>query len=41
MKSGDTLYKISREQNVSIERIVQLNNLTNNNIQAGQQLLLE
>ncbi|ATA91087.1 glucosaminidase domain-containing protein [Capnocytophaga canimorsus] len=41
VKSGDTLYKISREQNVSIERIVQLNNLTNNNIQAGQQLLLE
>lgn len=41
VKSGDTLYKISREQNVSIERIIQLNNLINNNIQAGQQLRLE
>ncbi|GJQ05551.1 glucosaminidase domain-containing protein [Capnocytophaga canimorsus] len=41
VKLGDTLYKISREQNISIERIIQLNNLTNNNIQAGQQLLLE
>lgn len=43
VKAGDTLYKIAREQRVSIEQIMKLNNLnekTSNNIKVGQKLQL-
>lgn len=41
VKSGDTLYKIAREQKVPIEQIIKLNNLnekTSNRIYTGQEL---
>ncbi|MFK8267796.1 glucosaminidase domain-containing protein [Capnocytophaga cynodegmi] len=43
VKSGDTLYKIAREQQVSIQQIMKLNNLnekTSNEIKVGQKLQL-
>ncbi|UOG92895.1 MAG: LysM peptidoglycan-binding domain-containing protein [Candidatus Thiothrix sulfatifontis] len=41
VKVGETLYAISRQTGVSIERLVSLNQLTaSNNINAGQQLRL-
>ena len=41
VRVGDTLYAISRQTGVSIERLVSLNQLTaSNNINAGQQLRL-
>ena len=43
VKRGETLYKISRIYNVSINQIISLNNLKNNgeNIQAGQKLKIK
>ena len=41
VKSGDTLYKIAREQKVPIEQLIKLNNLneqSSNNIYTGQEL---
>lgn len=38
VEAGDTLYKISREQKVSVERLMQLNNLKNADIKVGQEL---
>lgn len=41
VKTGDTLYKIAREQKVSIQQIMELNNLdekTSNNLKIGQTL---
>lgn len=43
VKAGDTLYKIAREQNVSIQKIIEINNLdekASNNLKIGQQLKL-
>ena len=37
---GDNLYNISRKYNTSIEAIKKLNNLSNNNLSIGQQLLI-
>ena len=38
VKSGDSLYKIAKQYNTSVNRIVSLNNLNNNNLSIGQQL---
>jgi LysM repeat protein len=41
VRSGDTLYLISRRYNVSINRLIELNNITNpNQLRVGQQLLI-
>ncbi|ATA72054.1 MULTISPECIES: glucosaminidase domain-containing protein [Capnocytophaga] len=43
VQAGDTLYKISREQKVPVNQIMKLNNLndiTSNNLQVGQELRL-
>jgi membrane-bound lytic murein transglycosylase D len=40
VKSGDTLSKISRMYNVSVDDIKNWNNLKNDNIYAGQQLII-
>ena len=40
VKSGDTLWKISQQTGVSVDRIKQLNNLTGNTIFPGQTLKL-
>lgn len=41
VKSGDTLYLIARRYNVSVNRIIEVNNITNpNQLQIGQQLLI-
>lgn len=40
VKKGDTLYSIARKYNISVKEIKRLNNLTNNNISIGQQLLV-
>lgn len=38
VKKGDNLFQIARENNMSIEEIKELNNLSSNTIEAGQQL---
>lgn len=38
VKSGDTLYKIAREHNMTLDELKQLNNLTGNTISIGQRL---
>ncbi|MDO4230335.1 MAG: glucosaminidase domain-containing protein [Capnocytophaga sp.] len=43
VKAGDTVYKIAREQNISVQQIMKLNNLdenTSNSLQIGQKLQL-
>ena len=40
VKSGDTLYKIARENNISLNKIKELNNLTSDIILVGQMLKL-
>ena len=40
VQSGDSLWKISRQYNVSVEDIIKLNNLTNNTLKVGQILLI-
>ncbi len=37
---GDTLYSIAKRHNTSVERVKQLNNLTNNDLKIGQELIL-
>lgn len=41
VKKGDTLYSISKKQNIPIDTIIKLNNLTSSNLQVGQQLKLK
>lgn len=42
VKSGDTLSKISKLYNIKVSRLVEINNLENENlISVGQQLILE
>lgn len=41
VKRGDTLYSIARDNNITISELKQLNNLSNNTIYIGQQLLLK
>ena len=40
VQNGDTLWDISRKANVSIEKLKELNKLSNNTIHPGQQLIL-
>jgi len=40
VKQGDTLYKISKQFNVSVEKIKQINNLTNDNLKINQKLII-
>ena len=41
VKRGDTLYSIARDNNITVAELKQLNNLSNNTIYIGQQLLLK
>lgn len=41
VEKGDTLYSISRKFNIPVEKIKQINNLTNNTISIGQILYLQ
>ena len=38
---GDTLYKIAREFNTTVDEIKRLNNLSNNNLSIGQTLIVK
>lgn len=40
VKVGDNLYNIAKQYNTSVSAIANLNNLTNNNLSVGQQLLI-
>lgn len=41
VKKGDTLYSISRQYNIPVDRIKALNNLTSNTLSIGQVLILD
>ena len=41
VKEGDTLYSIAKKNNISVENIKRLNNLKDNNIYKGQELILK
>jgi hypothetical protein len=41
VQTGDTLYNISKRFNISIDDIMRLNNLTDNNIKIGQHLIIK
>lgn len=41
VKKGDTLYSIARNHNMTVDALKELNNLTNNNLEVGQILLLK
>lgn len=41
VKKGDTLYSISKNQNIPIDTIIKLNNLTSSSLEIGQQLKLK
>lgn len=40
VEKGDTLYSLSKRYNVSIESIIKLNNIVDNNIKIGQKLII-
>lgn len=40
VRAGDNLYNIAKQYNTSVSEIVRLNNLPNNNLSVGQQLLI-
>ena len=40
VKRGDTLYSIARDNNISVEELKRINNITNNNIYPGQELII-
>ena len=40
VQKGDTLYSISRKFNISVDEIKRMNNLTNNNLLEGQELII-
>lgn len=40
VKSGDTLYSIAKQYNVSVDDIVNQNNLVSNNLTIGKKLLI-
>lgn len=40
VKSGDTLYKIANNYNLSVADLINANNLTNNNLSIGQKLII-
>ncbi len=41
VNSGDTLYSIARNNNLTVERLKQINNLKNNDINVGQKIYLK
>lgn len=41
VKSGDSLYKIARENDMSVQELKDLNNLTSNNLRIGQRLAVK
>ena len=41
VKSGDSLYKIAGEHNMTVQELKELNNLTENNIRVGQRLAVK
>ena len=41
IKKGDSLYKIAREFNISVDKIKKLNNLNNNILNVGQILIVK
>ncbi len=41
VKSGDTLYKIARENNMSLSELRAINNLTSDNLRIGQRLAIK
>ena len=40
VKSGDTLWSIAKDNNISVDKLKEINNLTSNNLTIGQQLLI-
>ena len=38
VKNGDTLYSIARENNISVDKLKEINNLTSDIIRVGQEL---
>ena len=40
VQKGDTLYSISKNNNISIEDIIEMNQLTNSNLSVGQELFI-
>ncbi|MDC1064638.1 LysM peptidoglycan-binding domain-containing protein [Flavobacteriaceae bacterium] len=38
LKKGDTLYSISKKFNISVSKLVEINNIKNNNLSIGQSL---
>lgn len=40
VKSGDTLYSIANKNNISVDKLKDINNLINNNLSIGQKLLV-
>ena len=40
VRKGDTLYSIANKNNISVDKLKQINNLTNNNLYIGQKLLV-
>jgi LysM repeat protein len=38
VKKGDTLYSISKKFNISVSKLVEINNIKNNNLSIGQSL---
>ena len=38
VKKGDTLYSISKKFNISVSELIELNNISNNNLSIGQSL---
>lgn len=41
VKSGDTLFEIARQHNMTVQELKELNDLTNNTIRVGQQLTVK
>ena len=40
VKRGDSLYKIARDNNITVDELININNLDNLTIQIGQELLV-
>ncbi|MEN2985416.1 MAG: LysM peptidoglycan-binding domain-containing protein [Thermodesulfovibrionaceae bacterium] len=41
VKKGDTLYRIAKKHNISVEDLKSLNNLTENNLKIGQKIIVK
>ena len=40
VKKGDSLWSIAKDNNISVDKLKEINNLTSNNLTIGQQLLI-